>query len=89
MILCPRSKRRTSDLLLAFKDKLYIMLESSLTHHELKGLDMHEKLSLVIVCSTGIDRSIADLRLKRIRVPEFDRVYRLHVIMAVNEHGWK
>ena len=86
MILCPSCKRRTSDLLLSLKDELDVMLESTLAYHELESLDMHEELSLVIVCSTCVNSSIADLRLERIRVPELDRIYRLNVIVAVNEH---
>ena len=86
MILCPCCKRRASDLLLSLEDELHIMLQATFAHHELESLDMHEELSLIIICSTGIDCTVSDFRLKRIRVPELDRIYRLHVIMAVHQN---
>ena len=42
------------------------MLKTTFANHELKCLDMHEKLALIIICTTGIDGSFADLRFKRI-----------------------
>ena len=62
------------------------MFESTLTYHELESLDMHEKLSLVVISSTCIDGSITNLRLERIRMPQFDRIDRLNVIMTIDEH---
>ena len=65
------------------------MLQTALAHHELEGLDVHEKLSLVVIRSTRIDCPVTDFRLERIGVPQFDRIHRLDIIMAVNEYGRK
>ena len=59
------------------------MLQTALTNEEFKCLDMHEQLSLVIICSTGIDGSVTNLRLERIRMPKLDRIDRLHIIMSI------
>ena len=42
------------------------MLQAALAYKELKCLDVHEELSLVVVCAAGIYRSIANFRLKRV-----------------------
>ena len=65
------------------------MLQRTLANHKLECLDVHEELALVIVCTTRIDCSVTDLWLERIRMPEFDRVNRLNVVVAVNEDSWK
>ena len=59
------------------------MLQTALTNEEFKCLDMHEQLSLVIICSTGIDSSVTNLRLERIRMPKLDRIDRLDIIMSI------
>ena len=65
------------------------MLERTLTHHELECLDMHEKLAFIVICSAGVDSSVADFRLERIRVPQFDRVYRLDAFLLWRDENHK
>ena len=61
------------------------MLETAFTNHEFERLDMHEELSLVIICTAGIDGTVTDFRFKRIRMPECDRIDRLDIIVSVNK----
>ena len=63
------------------------MLQTTLTYHEFKSLDMHEQLTFVIICTSGIDSTIPDFRLERIRMPQIDRIYRLDIIMTIDKHG--
>ena len=42
------------------------MLQCTCTHEEFESLDVHEKLSLVVICSAGIYGSVTDFRLERI-----------------------
>ena len=59
------------------------MPEFAFPYKEFKSLDVHKKLSLVIIGTTGIDGAITDFRFERIRFPKFKRLYRLHVIVAI------
>ena len=67
------------------EDKLHIMLQRTTANHELESLYVHEKLALVVIGSTGIDGSVTDFRLERVRMPEFDRIHRLHIVMSVHK----
>ena len=48
---------------------------------------MSQHLALVIGGTAGPDPSVTDFGLERIAGPEVQRVHRLHVVMAVDEHG--
>ena len=62
------------------------MLQAALAYKELKCLDVHEELSLVVVCAASIDRSVANLWLERVRVPKLDRIYWLDVVVSIDKH---
>ena len=64
-----------------------------MSQHGLDGLDVHEKLSLVVAGSSceqstfRVDGGGADGGFKRRRFPQFQRIRRLDVVMAVHQNG--
>jgi hypothetical protein len=52
-------------------------------YQRLKRLEEEENLPLVILCATGVHASVAENALKRIALPEFQRIYRLNIVMTV------
>ena len=75
-----------ADLLFALEDDLHVDRElAGLLQVRLDGLEVHEHLSLVVGRSARVDLAVADRRLKGRRLPQLDRVDRLHVVVAVEE----
>src|SRR5687768_16342725 len=52
----------------------------------LEGLDVEEELSFVVHGPTREDFSVANRRLEWRRMPEIERLGRLYVVVAVDEH---
>ena len=63
------------------------MLELACTHKELERLDMHKELALVIIGSAAPDGVVVDYGLKGIGLPFLQGFGRLHVVVAVHQHG--
>jgi hypothetical protein len=46
---------------------------------------MHVNLALVVIRAPGVHAPVPNRRLERRRVPQFDRIHRLYVIVAIHE----
>ena len=79
--------------LFALNDKLEVHRLVAGVDHGLQGLHMHEHLSLVVARTPRENRPfwvqlrLADHRLKSRRGPKVERVWRLHIVVAINQHG--
>src|SRR5271166_1206041 len=49
--------------------------------------EMHQYLTFVVDATAPVDGTVAYRRNEGWRVPKCDRIFGLHVVMAVNEHG--
>lgn len=58
-----------------------------MAHEVFKRLYLYKALSFVIIGATCPNASVTHLRLKRIRVPQIQRVNRHHIIVAIHQHG--
>ena len=92
VLLHPSRKGWTADLLLPLEDELHVMAKFAATEEIFKSLDVHKELALVIIGPSGVNRLLTgrillDHRFERISVPFLKRFRRLHVIVAVNQHG--
>ena len=76
------------DFLLAFEDDLHVDRElPGLLQVRLDGLEVHEDLALVVGRAARVDLAVANGGFKRRRLPQLERVDRLHVVVAVEEDG--
>ena len=92
MLPDPLREGGTADLFLSFKDEFHIVAKLAGPHQIFKGLDVHEQLSLVIIrppCIDGVPsaRVLPDDRLERIRIPLFQGLRRLDIVVAVDQDG--
>ena len=68
------------------------MVQFTAAEHELKGLQMHEKLAFVVVGAAAVDGFLAGIGilgyngLEGVCTPFFQRLRRLNVIVAVNKY---
>ena len=77
-----------ADLLLALKQEGKVHGRSAIrARQRLDRLDQREQVGLHIGRTAGVDVAVADRRFERRRLPERDRVDRLDVEMAVDQHG--
>jgi len=77
-------------LLLAFYDDLDVGRQAAIGLQQgFHGLDMGEDLALVVRDAPRVQPAVAQRRLKWGRVPFADRIGRLHVIMPVDQDGWR
>ena len=76
-----------TNFFLAFEDKLDVVVKQVLAVDILKGLDLNEGLSLVIVGSATPDVAVAHNRFKGGGVPQLQRLGRHHVVVGVDEDG--
>ena len=77
---------RRADFFLAFEDDLHVDRQlAGLLQVRLDGLEVHEHLALVVGRSARVDLAVADGRLKGRRLPQLDRIDRLHVVVAVEK----
>ena len=83
----PSGDAARTDLLFAFDHKFHIARERAGLQHGFQRLDMHIKLSLVVVGAARPDPAVADDRFERIGLPPVGRIDRHHVVMAVDQHG--
>ena len=78
---------RRTDFFLAFEDDLHVDWQlAGLLQVGLDGLEMHEHLTLVVGRSARVNLAVADGGLKGRRLPQLDRIDRLHVVVAVEKH---
>ena len=88
----PSRQRGASDFFFAFEDKLHIVTEFPFAQQVFEGFDVHEQLALVVVGAAAPDglfsgsRIRTDDRLERIGAPFLQRLGRLHVVMAIDQH---
>ncbi len=79
---------RRADLFLAFHHDFQIDRQRSARVHVcVDGGQMHHDLSLVVDGAASEDLAVAHVAFERRRLPQIERVDRLHVVVAVNEHG--
>ena len=77
---------RGADFLLAFEDDLDVHRQAAvLLQVRLDRLEVHEDLPLVVGRAARVNLAVADGRLERRRLPEVERIDRLHVVVAVEE----
>ena len=71
-----------------FEDDLDVDRQrAGLLQMRLDRLEVHEHLALVVGRAARVDLAVADGRLERRRLPEVQRVDRLHVVMPVEQDG--
>ncbi len=79
--------RFAADLLFAFDQKLQIDRQGPV--HRTQGLDsfdVHVHLPFVVGRTAGVNISIAQNGLKRRRLPQLQRIGRLHIVMPITQH---
>ena len=76
------------DLLLAVTRKSHVDRERPFNRQPAYRFQEHEQLALVIRCSPPVDPTVANVDGKRIGLPELERVHRLDIEMAVEQHRW-
>ena len=75
-----------ADFLFALEDELHVHRQPAvLLEMRLDRLEVHEHLALVVGRAAGVDLAVADRRLERRRLPQVERIDRLHVVVAVEE----
>ena len=76
-----------ADFLLALDDELHVHRQASvLLQVRFDRLEVHEHLALVVGGAARVDLAVADRRLERRRLPEIQRIDRLHVVVAVEQN---
>ena len=77
-----------ADFFFAFEDQLDVHRQAAvLLQVRFDGLEVHEHLALVVGRAARVDLAVADRRLERRRLPQVERIDRLHVVVAVEENG--
>jgi hypothetical protein len=80
--------RLGADLLVALEEEAKVDGEPSGGPHPcLDRLEVHEQLPLVVAGSAGVDALVLVARLERRPHPLVERLWRLHVVVAVHEDG--
>ena len=80
------SRLRGADFLFAFEDDLDVHRQAAvLLQVRLDRLEVHEDLALVVGRAARVDLAVAHRRLERRRLPQVERIDRLHVVVAVEE----
>ena len=83
-----RLQAGAADLLLAFEHELDVDRQAALRGEEcLRRLDRLEKRPLVVRHAAGIEAPVADRRREGRADPFLQRIGRLHVVVAVDQHG--
>ena len=78
---------RAADLFLALEDDPDVHRQLAvLLQMRLDRLEVHEDLALVVGRSAGVDLAVADRRLEGRRLPQVERIDRLHVVVAVEQN---
>ena len=84
--LTKSSRLRGADFLFAFEDDLDVDRQPAvLLQVRLDRLEVHEHLALVVGRAARVDLAVADRRLERRRLPQVERIDRLHVVVAVEQ----
>jgi len=79
---------RAADLFLAFKQQDHIAGQAAVDLEErFDRQDLREMLPLVVGDAARKDAAVADRRLERRAVPQVERVRRLYIIVAVEQHS--
>ena len=78
---------RAADFLLALEHHLDVDRQRArLRQRRLDGLEVHEDLALVVGRPARVDRALADGGLEGRRLPQVQRIDRLHVVVPVEQH---
>ena len=83
----------TTYFFFAFNHEFHVTIQRICSHHIFKGFYVHEKLPFVITCSSGKNSSVRMLigffnhRFKRWRGPQVKRVWRLNIVMSINQNS--
>ena len=76
-----------ADFLFALEDDLDVHRQPAvLLQVRFDRLEVHEDLALVVGGAARVDLAVAHGRLERRRLPQIERVDRLHVVVAVEEN---
>ena len=77
---------RAALLLLAVEEDLHVQGQlAGRGDHRLDGFQVREVLPLVVAAAPGVDAPVANRRRERRRLPEFQRLHRLHVVVPVQQ----
>ncbi len=89
VLLDELGKTAAAHFLLPFQKENHIhgKVAAVLAEQFLHAQDMGEQLPLVVRSAAGVNSSVPHFRLKRVGFPQFHRIYGLHVVMTVNQHG--
>ena len=75
-------------LFFAFEEELDVHRQAAvLFQMRLDGLEVHEHLALVVGRAARVELAVADGGLERRRLPQVERIHRLHVVVPVEEDG--
>ena len=85
-----QESRQTSaaDFLFAFDDEMQVHGQVALLFHRLlEAEDVREDLAFVVCRTAREDEAVFQDWIERRRIPEFERIGRLHIVVTVNHHG--
>ena len=92
MFLRPGGEGGASHLFFSLEDELHVMLQQALLEQVLEGLQVHEQLTFIVVRAAGVDglfaggRVLGEDGLEGAGAPLVERLRRLDVVVAVDEH---
>ena len=79
---------RTADFLFALDHELHVHGQAAvLLHVRFDRLEVHEHLPLVVGRAARVDLAVANRRLEGRRLPQIQRIDRLHVVVPVEQDG--
>ena len=87
VLLAEAVERRRANLLLALKHKLDIAREGVGGAHRLERLDVHKRLTFVVISTTRVDAVVDDGRLERLSSPLLTRIYRHNIVVTIDQYG--
>src|SRR5712691_10325208 len=79
--------RLAASLFLAFNEHTYVEWQCAIDRHEgFQCLEYQHGLALVVAGPTAVDVVATDRWLKRGRIPQINRINRLHVVVSINKY---
>ncbi len=87
MFLCPLLQRGRSNFFFAFYQEFHVAGKFVTVHKVFKSLDVHKRLSFIVVGTACINGSVSYFRFKRRRIPQVYRIFRLHIVVSVHQDG--
>ena len=90
VVLDELGKTSAAHFLLPFQqeDHVHRKVAAVLAEQFLHAQNMGEQLPLVIRGAAGVNLPVPHFRFKRVGLPQLNGVHGLHVVVAVNQHGW-